>query len=95
MKQPEEGKHLGGYSVPLRKKKNLHERQDILKTTTTKWYICSKENDKWLLVQIKEEKVFEIITNKTLTDDEKIEHHKKFNTQWGTVYSRHLAWKRT
>ena len=51
---------------------------------------------KGLLVQIKEEKAYKIITNKAFTADEdipfgKIESHKKFNTQWGTVYRRDLV----
>ena len=36
MKHSGGGKHQG-------EKKKLHEREDILKTTTTKGYICSKE----------------------------------------------------
>ena len=78
------------------KKKELHERQDILKKTTIKGYIRIKKYGKRLLVQIKEEEAYKIITNKAFTEDEdspfkKIEPHKKFNTQWGTIYSRNLA----
>ena len=40
--------------------------EDIPKTTANKGYIYSKG----LLVQIKEEKVFKIITKKAFTDDE-------------------------
>ena len=48
------------------------------------------------MLHIKEKEVYKIITNKEFADDEdscfeKIEPHKKFNTQWGTVYSRDLA----
>ena len=69
--------------------------QDIPKTTTTKEFAV-KRYGKELLVQIKEEKVYKIITNKAFTEDEespfkKMEPHKKFNTQWGTVYSIDLA----
>ena len=46
---------------------------------------------KGLLVQIKEEEVYEVLTNKEFTYEtnspfEKIEPYKKFNTQWGTLY---------
>ena len=82
-KQPKERKHKGGSSVFLRKKEEI---------VTTKGNIHSKG----LLVQIKEEEVYKIITNKAFIDHEdspfeKIGPHKKFNTQWGTVYSRDLA----
>ena len=45
------------------------------------WY------DKGLLVQIKEEEVYNVQTNKEFTDEidstfDKVEPHKKFNTQW-------------
>ena len=77
-------------------KKKLHERQDILnlKQLLLKNTFSVKRYGKRLLVQIKEEEVYKIITI-TFTDDEdspfeKIEPHK-FNTQWGSVYSRELA----
>ena len=41
-------------------KKKLHEREDILKTTTTKF--ATKRYDEELLVQIKEEEVYIILT---------------------------------
>ena len=55
-----------------------------------------KRYGKGLLVQIKKEEAYKIITNKAFTEDkdspfEKIEPHKKFNTQWRKVYSRDLA----
>ena len=55
-----------------------------------------KRYGKGLLVQLKEEKAYKIIKNKAFIEGEdslfeKIEPHKKFNTQWKTVYSRDLA----
>ena len=55
-----------------------------------------KRYGKGLLVQIKEDEVYKILTNKEFTDKtdspfEKVEPQKNFNTQWGTVYSRYLV----
>ena len=61
-KQPEEGKHQGGSSVPLRK-----EEEITLKARYTKGYFCSEEIRKGLLVQIKEKEVFKVLTNKEFT----------------------------
>ena len=40
--------------------------------------------------------MYKLLTNKEFTDEtdspfEKVEPHKKFNTQWRTIYSRNLA----
>ena len=48
------------------------------------------------LVEIKEEEMYKILIDKEFTEDEdsplkKVESHKKFNTQWGTIYNRNLV----
>ena len=63
----------------------------VLKNT-----VAIKRYGKGLLVQIKEEGVYEVLTNKEFTNEtdsplKKVEPRKKFNIQWGTVYSRDLA----
>ena len=89
-KQPDEGIHQGGFSVPLRNYMKDRIYQKLLKNT-----FAIKRYNKGLLVQIKEE-VYKIITNKKFTKEEdspfeKVELHKNFNTQWETVYSRDLV----
>ena len=42
-----------------------------------------KRHSKGLLVQIKEEQKYKILIDRAFT-----EHHKKFNTRWGTIYNR-------
>ena len=53
-----------------------------------------KRYSKGLLVQIKEDELYKILIDRAFTEDEesplKIEPHKKFNTQWGTIYNRYL-----
>ena len=68
----------------FKEKKKLHERQDIPKKQLLKDTFAVKRYGKELLVQIKVEEVYKIITNKAFTNDEdspfkKIEPHKKFN----------------
>ena len=72
-------------------KGKIYLKQQILKDEN-----AVKRCGKGLWVQIKEEEVNKIITNKMFTENEdgpfeKKEPHKKFNTQYRLVYSRDLA----
>ena len=85
MKQSEGGKHQYGPLHFKGEKKKLHEREDILKTTTIMDTFTEKRYGKGLLVQIKEDEVYKILTNKEFTDEtdnpfEKVVPHKKFYT---------------
>ena len=72
-------------------KRKIFLKQQLLKDTFAKRY------NKGLTTGLgKREGMCKVLTNKELTDKtgnpfEKVEPHKKFNTQWGTVYSRDLA----
>ena len=78
------------------RRRNYMKGKIYLKQLLLKDKFAVKRYSNELLVQIKEEEVYKIITNKAFIDHEdspfeKIGPHKKFNTQWGTVYSRDLA----
>ena len=69
-----------------KRRKNYMKGKIYLKQLLLKDTFTVKRYGKRLLVQIKEEEVYKIITNKAFTDDEdnsfeKINSHKKFNTQ--------------
>ena len=62
-------------------KKKLYKRKELLKDSFE-----LKKSGKGLLIQIKEEEIFKMLIDWTITEDkdspfEKIEPHKKFNTQ--------------
>ena len=74
-------------------------RRNYMKQQLVKDTFAINRYGKELLVQKKkEEKVYKIITNKEFTKEEdspfvRLEPHKNFNIQWGTVYSGDLAEK--
>ena len=72
-------------------KEKVYLKQQLLNDTIT-----TKRYGKGILVQIKEEDVYKILTNKEFTNKtdspfEKLEPQRKFNTSCGTIYSRNLA----
>ena len=72
-------------------KGKIYIKQQLLKDSFEVKRYC-----KGLLVQIKEKEMYKILIDRAVTEDEespfkKIKPHKKFNPQWGTIYSRALV----
>ena len=88
------GKHQERFSVSSRTEKKLNERQDIFKATYTSSEV--KRYSRELMGHIKEEEMYKILIDRAFNEDKdspfkKIEPHKKFNTQWGTIFNRSLV----
>ena len=76
-------------------RKNYMKGKIYIKQQLLKDSFEVKRYSKGILVQIKGEEMYKISINRAFTGDEdslfeKIEPHK-FNSQWGTIYSRDLV----